>query len=286
MSSYLKPRRGSKNSAQNITLQSGEVFFECIGGPGNGKGRIKMGNGANKCPSLKYFLDIDSTPVSFTDVTASNNKTLTELAEEIKPDSYTAGILPNIVTVLKQSLYNAQKLFDIIGDYFDTYDEQIANLQNYSAQNRRHLKSACKKYLLYHSNAGYDGQISVNLPKKYRTDSKLYYTLIINFEPGCNYIPINTYQSEIDASLSYVAVAPYGNPTASMVTENIRISITIDSNDNSVLTIFRNDTVVVDFHDDGGGEGNSYYINTQSGGLPIYDVWLEGVDYDNHWNDF
>jgi hypothetical protein len=86
MTSYLRPRRGKKTTAesQNIVLKRGEVFFESPGGGvGTGTGRIKVGDGTTAYTSLPYFLNpdnfvsnISTATVTFTETTVTNNTTL------------------------------------------------------------------------------------------------------------------------------------------------------------------------------------------------------------------
>lgn len=111
MASYLLPRRGAYSSISSTVLKQGEIFFETPNGIGSGKGKIMMGNGsgtyANLAQNSKYFLDIDTTPVAFSDITTSDSNALNTLA-----GSLTAGgiSLPAVIRVLKRALYNTNAL--------------------------------------------------------------------------------------------------------------------------------------------------------------------------------
>ena len=107
MASYLLPRRGAYSSISSTVLKQGEIFFETTNGVGGGKGRIMMGNGsgtyANLAQNSKYFLDVDTTPVAFTDITASDSTAFSSLAGSLT----SGGIsLPAVIRVLKRALYN------------------------------------------------------------------------------------------------------------------------------------------------------------------------------------
>ena len=111
MASYLLPRRGAYSSISSTVLKQGEIFFETTNGVGGGKGRIMMGNGTNAYSALvgssKYFLDVDTTPVAFTDITASDSTALNTLAGSLTASACT---LPTMARVLKRALYNMNAL--------------------------------------------------------------------------------------------------------------------------------------------------------------------------------
>lgn len=114
MSSYLKPRRGKKATAEaqltsSTPLKRGEVFFEVPDtGTGTGIGKIKIGDGSTGYSALPYFLeqlDPDTAKVAFTDTNVpseypySANPTL---ATAIAP----TASLKTIFTSLKQLVVN------------------------------------------------------------------------------------------------------------------------------------------------------------------------------------
>ena len=126
MSSYLRPRRGKKATAEaqltsSTPLKRGEIFFEVpTGGVGTGLGKIKMGDGATGYSSLPYFLeqlDPDNAKVAFTDSSTASSDPYTAnptLATAIAP----TASLKTIFTNLKQLLvnYNSQ-LTSLNNDY-------------------------------------------------------------------------------------------------------------------------------------------------------------------------
>ena len=80
MANYLRPKRGQKTTAetQALVLKKGEIFFEIGNGgsPTTGAsakafGKIKMGDGTSTYSNLGYFIDIDTTAVSWTDGTST-----------------------------------------------------------------------------------------------------------------------------------------------------------------------------------------------------------------------
>ena len=110
MASYLKPRRGAYSAISSTVLQSGEIFFETPNGVGGGKGRIMMGNASNTYAQLagssKYFLDIDSTPVAYSNITGSVGSSAdnySALAASLGSGTVT---LPTLTRVLKRALYD------------------------------------------------------------------------------------------------------------------------------------------------------------------------------------
>ena len=126
MSSYLRPRRGKKATAEaqltsSTPLKRGEIFFEVpTGGVGTGLGKIKMGDGATGYSALPYFLeqlDPDNAKVAFTDSSTPSSDPYTAnptLATAIAP----TASLKTIFTNLKQLLvnYNSQ-LTSLNNDY-------------------------------------------------------------------------------------------------------------------------------------------------------------------------
>lgn len=110
MASYLKPRRGAYSAISSTVLQSGEIFFETPNGVGGGKGRIMMGNASNTYAQLagssKYFLDIDSSPVAYSNITGSVGSSAdnySALAASLGSGTVT---LPTLTRVLKRALYD------------------------------------------------------------------------------------------------------------------------------------------------------------------------------------
>ena len=73
MASYLKPRRGTYSTASSKlrrsadgVLKNGEIFFELNNsGAGKGVGKIKMGDGSTDYSSLRYFLSLQDSPITF-----------------------------------------------------------------------------------------------------------------------------------------------------------------------------------------------------------------------------
>lgn len=71
MASFLKPRRGKKDTAvsDGLLLKRGEIFFEVPdSGVGTGIGKIKMGDGTTTYGSLPYFSDVSSIEVDIDEI--------------------------------------------------------------------------------------------------------------------------------------------------------------------------------------------------------------------------
>ena len=109
MASYLKPRRGAYSAISASTLQSGEIFFETptIGGA---RGKIMMGNGSTRYANQTYFLDLDTSGITFTNPTASVSTSFTNGVSAYAASYGSGQSLPNIIRSMKQALINAQAM--------------------------------------------------------------------------------------------------------------------------------------------------------------------------------
>lgn len=119
----FKPFRGFKNNANEIILESGEVFFEMrddiTDHRGITRGKIKMGDGTTPYPELPYFLgnDITGQLLDFDDVSDGDGDVDLTKIEPNKP-------IENIFHNLKVQLYNIiNKIIAVNNDLSDQIND-------------------------------------------------------------------------------------------------------------------------------------------------------------------
>lgn len=151
MAKYLKPRRGSKESAysQNIDLLKGEIFLEFPeGNTGKEPGRIVIGDGFTGYRDLDYattstekFQPFITDPSIYiprfenTIPTEDYNNTTAVIEEIGNGSTANTVVLPNAIGAIKKSLY---KLLDNISNKLDKNGGEIDYIDSYSTQSHYH----------------------------------------------------------------------------------------------------------------------------------------------------